>query len=314
MSTTATPMRKTVSTNAAEQTRKGSGPVIVAVGREDVHHLLTAGNALATRLGTSVRVISVVPPILVSGMSGAPIYVPAAEAEMDVRDSIAHMVEREVTRVAGQAPGTSWEVVDGDAAAVLTERASSLRASMLLMGLGRHRAVEQLLAAETTLRVMRHCSAPVLAVNADFDGAPKRAVVATDFSARSALAAQAAIPLLAEGATLHLVHVWQPSGSRAPSIVAAEKRYADSLAERFARLRSVLTVPSGVTVTTSAIEGNVVERVLDFAETTDADLLVAGRQGLSFLTRLMVGSVTTALVRGARCPVLIIPEPSYPAA
>jgi len=58
----------------------------------------------------------------------------------------------------------------------------------------------------------------------------------------------------------------------------------------------------------------VVERVLDFAETTDADLLVAGRQGLSFLTRLMVGSVTTALVRGARCPVLIIPEPSYPAA
>jgi nucleotide-binding universal stress UspA family protein len=196
---------------------------------------------------------------------------------------------------------------------VLTSRASHLGASLLVMGLGRHRAVEKLLAAETTLRVMRHSSAPVLAINAGSDGAPKRVVVATDFSPRSALAAQAVLPLLDDDATLHLVHVWQPSGSSAPSIVAMEKRYADGLAERFARLRSVLAVPAGVKVTTSTIEGNVVERVLEFADSENADLVVAGRQGLSFLTRLMVGSVTTALVRGAHCSVLVVPEPSYPA-
>jgi nucleotide-binding universal stress UspA family protein len=196
---------------------------------------------------------------------------------------------------------------------VVTSRASHLGASLLVMGLGRHRAVEKLLAAETTLRVMRHSSAPVLAIDAGFDGVPKRVVVATDFSARSAIAAQAVIPLLDDGATLHLVHVWQPSGSSAPSIVAMEKRYADTIAERFARLRAVLAVPPGVSVTTSTVEGNVVERVLEFADSANADLLVAGRQGLSFLTRLMVGSVTTALIRGARCSVLVVPEPSYPA-
>ena len=293
--------------------RTSVGPVIAAVGREDVPHLLAVSKAVAARLGTTVRVISVVPPLFVSEMTGAPIYVPAAQAELDLRDSIARMVEREVEQAASASPDTRWEVVIGDVASVLTSRASHLDASVLVMGLGRHRAVEQLLATEATLRVMRHSSVPVLAINAEFDGIPERVVVATDFSARSALAAQQALPFLADGATLHLVHVWQPSGSSASSIAATERRYADALAERFAHFRSVLGVPDGVSVTTSAVEGNVVARLLEFAESSSADLLVAGRQGLSFFSRLMVGSVTTALIRGARCSVLVVPEPSHAA-
>ena len=289
------------------------GPVIAAVGRENVHHLLMTAQAVATRLGTRVQVVSVLPPLFVSGMTGAPVYVPAVEAEMDLRESISRMVEREVGDVADESPGMRWEVAVGDVADVLTTRASSLDASMLVMGLGRHRAVEQLLAVETTLRVMRHSTAPVLAIDSAFDGTAKRAVVATDFSPRSALAAQATLPLLADGAALHLVHAWQRSGSANPTILAAEQRYADHLPDHFARLRAVLDVPASVRVTTDTVEGNVVERVLEFAESTNADLMVAGRQGLSFLSRLMVGSVTTALVRGARCSVLVVPEPSFEA-
>ena len=289
------------------------GPVIAAVGRENVHHLLMTAQAVATRLGTRVQVVSVLPPVFVSGMTGAPVYVPAVEAEMDLRESISRMVEREVGDVADESPGMRWEVAVGDVADVLTTRASSLDASMLVMGLGRHRAVEQLLAVETTLRVMRHSTAPVLAIDSAFDGTAKRAVVATDFSPRSALAAQATLPLLADGAALHLVHAWQRSGSANPTILAAEQRYADHLPDQFARLRAVLDVPASVRVTTDTVEGNVVERVLEFAESTNADLMVAGRQGLSFLSRLIVGSVTTALVRGARCSVLVVPEPSFEA-
>lgn len=287
------------------------GPVLAAAGRENVHHLLMAAQAVATRLGTRVQVVSVLPPVFVSGIAGSPIYVPAVEAEMDLRESISRMVEREVRDVADESPGMGWEVAVGDVAEVLTTRASSLDASMLMMGLGRHRAVEQLLAAETTLRVMRHSSAPVLAIDGAFDGNAKRVVVATDFSPRSALAAQATLPLLADGATLHLVHVRQRSGSTSPTILAAEQRYVDHLPDQFARLRAVLDVPAGVRVITDTAEGNVVERVLEFAENTNADLVVAGRQGLSFFSRLMVGSVTTALVRGARCSVLVVPEASF---
>lgn len=295
----------------AEPPHTRVGPVIVAVGQENVHELLVAGQAVAIRLGTSVRLVSVVPPLFASEVADGPVCVPAEEVNADLGESISRMVEREVRDVGGDAPSTSWEVDHGDVASVLTARASRLDASMLLMGLGRHRAVEKLLAVETTLRVMRHAGVPVLAVGPDFDGGAKCAVVATDFSPRSALAARAALPLLSDGATLHLVHAWQRSSSRTSAIVAKEQRYANAIPERFDRLRSVLDVPEGVNVTTNTLEGSVAERVLEFAESATADLIVAGRQGLSFLTRLLVGSVTTALVRGAQCSVLVVPEPSF---
>lgn len=298
---------------AADRTPAQRGPVIAAVGREDAHHLLVAAQAVATRLGTRVQVVSVLPPVFVSQMAGAPVYVPAVESEMDLRESISRMVAREVEDVADESPGMRWEVAVGEVADVLTTRASKLGASMLMMGLGRHRAVEQLLATETTLRVMRRAVAPVLAIDGTFDGRARCMVAATDFSPRSAIAAQVALPLLAEGGTLQLVHVWQPSGSSNPTAVAAEQRYADHLPDQLARFHSVLEVPDGVRVTINILEGNVVERVLEFAGRNNADLIVAGRQGLSFLSRLMVGSVTTALVRGAQCSVLVVPEPSFAA-
>lgn len=316
MTNAATLTSEAVSTESSQTrtyTRTSVGPVIAAVGREDTRHLLVTAKAVAAMLGTNVKVVSVVPPLFVSQATGAPVHVPEEEAELDLRDSIARLVEREVRAVEDESPDVSWEVVLGDVADVLTTRATNLDASMLVMGLGRHRAVERLLAAETTLRVMRHTSAPVLAINGDFDGHAKCVVVATDFSPRSALAAQAVIPLLAKDAALHLVHAWQPSGSNAPSIAAMEKRYADGLGERFARLRDALDIPGDVRVTTTVLEGNVVERLLEYAQGTKADLMVAARQGLSFLTRLMVGSVTTALIRGAHCSVLVVPEPSYAA-
>lgn len=284
--------------------------MIAAAGHEHVRHLLSVAQAVAARLGTRVQVVSALPPAVVPPMVGAPVYVPAVRAEMDVRESISHMLEREVRAVAGEASDMRWDVAVGDAAEVLTTRASSLGASMLVMGLGPHRAVDQLVAGETTLRVMRHVSVPVLAVNDAFDGTARQVVVATDFSPRSVLAAQAALPLLADAATLYLLHVWQRSESADPALLAAQQRYADQLPDQFAHLRAVLDLPAGVRVTTSTAEGDVVERVLEFAERVNADLVVAGRQGLSFLTRLMVGSVTTALVRRAQCSVLVVPEPS----
>ena len=297
----------------AERPHARVGPVIVAVGQEHVHELLVVAQAVAIRLGTSVRLVSVVPPLFVSAVADGPVCVPAEEVNADLGESISRMVAREVRKVGGDVPGTSWEVGYGDVASVLTTRASRLDASMLLMGLGRHRAVEKLLAAETTLRVMRHASVPVLAVAGGFDGSAECVVVATDFSPRSALAAQAALPLLADGATLHLVHAWQRSSLRTPAIVEKEQRYADAIPERFDRLRAVLDIPDGVRVTTNTLEGGVAEGLLEFAERSNADLIVAGRQGLSFLTRLLVGSVTTALVRGAHCSVLVVPDPSFDA-
>ena len=46
----------------------------------------------------------------------------------------------------------------------------------------------------------------------------------------------------------------------------------------------------------------------DHTTKEDIDLIVMGTQGLSGLARLMLGSVADRVLRGASCPVLLIPS------
>jgi nucleotide-binding universal stress UspA family protein len=313
MATTSTPTQATAVPAPALRPRSRRGPILVAVGSDgDARNLLEAARLVSARLDTPARVVSVVPPLVVPDLAGAPIYLPpSADAERELREGVAQLVERQIRDVLGDAPKWDWEVVSGDPAPVLRNIASDLDASLVLMGLGRHRPIDRLLAAETTLRVVRHVSVPVLAIGASFNALPRSVVVATDFSPRSAVAAEAVLPLLAEGATLHLVHVWERTGSSSAAVRDIERRYEAELPAQFARFRSALAIPAGITVTTDVLEGKIAPRLLDFAEASRADLVVAGRQGLNFLARLAVGSVTTTLVRAAACAVLVVPDASF---
>jgi hypothetical protein len=73
---------------------------------------------------------------------------------------------------------------------------------------------------------------------------------------------------------------------------------------------SALHLPAGIAVRTEVREGKVVPQLIAFAESHHADLVVAGRHGLNPVARFFVGSVTTAIVRGATRSVLVTPEPS----
>jgi len=292
------------------QPRVHQGPVIVAAGEGDLRSLFEAAQLVAPRLGTGVRVVSVVPPLLAPEYVGAAAFVPpTVDTEQELRDDVARLLERQIRDVATDSSRWEWEALSGDPPSTLVRRATELDAALVIMGIGRHRPIDRLLAAETTLRVVRHAATPVLAVGPTFNALPSAVVVATDFGPRSAIAVESALPLLADGATLHLVHVWEPSGSTNAAILAMEQRYQASLPTRFERFKTALTLPAGGCIVTHALEGKIATRLLDLAESVHADLIVAGRQGLSLVARLAVGSVTTALVRGAACAVMIAPEP-----
>ena len=64
---------------------------------------------------------------------------------------------------------------------------------------------------------------------------------------------------------------------------------------------------SGVEVTAMHIQGPLTDKVLQQAEEQQADLIVMGSHGHGALYRLLVGSVTAGVVRGAKCPVLVVP-------
>lgn len=312
MPTTTSQTPETMTDARRPQAPTRTGPVLVAIGEGDVQPLFHAAGIVASRVGSGVHVVSVVRPLLLPDQGATPILMSTSlDAERELREAVADLVERQVREVTGDSRQWAWEVITGDPASVLSRRASTLGASMILMGLGHHRPIDRLLAAETTLRVVRHTSSPVLAIGESFDALPRNVVVATDFSARSALAAESVIPMLGENASLHLVHVWQRSGASHESVRAMEQRYEERLPARFERFRASLGLPDGVTVTTEVLEGTTVARLLEFAQSSHADLIVAGRQGLPLLARLAVGSVTTALIRAATCAVLVVPEPSF---
>jgi nucleotide-binding universal stress UspA family protein len=63
-------------------------------------------------------------------------------------------------------------------------------------------------------------------------------------------------------------------------------------------------------VTGLAEEGVVVDELLSLLEKHPPDLLVVGSRGLSTAKRLLLGSVSDALVHHATCPVLVVRAPS----
>jgi nucleotide-binding universal stress UspA family protein len=60
------------------------------------------------------------------------------------------------------------------------------------------------------------------------------------------------------------------------------------------------------TATGLAYEGVVVDELLEHLEKHPVDLLVMGSRGLSTARRILLGSVSTAVVAHAPCPVLVV--------
>jgi nucleotide-binding universal stress UspA family protein len=225
------------------------------------------------------------------------------EVEEQIRD-----LQKELAEV--RKDGHCWqiEVEHGDPVTSLVRRTNALGASLILIGIGRHKPVDRILGGEMTLRVIRRAHCPVLAVAGELEYRPREVVVATDFSPQSMHAARAALPLLDERAAIHVVNVWQPSATADPTVFAVEDEYARTITTRLARFVADLHAPPGMTVDAMVREGRRAAQIIACAEQHHADLIVAGRHGLNTIALFFVGSVTTALLRGATCSVLVTPE------
>jgi hypothetical protein len=62
-----------------------------------------------------------------------------------------------------------------------------------------------------------------------------------------------------------------------------------------------------VSVDDCVLSGDPARELLAYAARVGADLVAAGSHGHGFISRLVLGSVTTKLLRAARCSVLVIP-------
>ena len=165
-----------------------SSPVIVATdGREQSDAAMMAGGILAGE-SDALRVVSVIKPMpIVSPEAQLPI---SPDFEASRRAQAKRAVLDQMKRVWQDGEGIALELHDGDPATTIARVAHDANAAMIVSGLGRHSVMDRLFGDETALRLIRVSAVPVLAVTSKFIQAPRRIVVAIDFSETSLRAAR----------------------------------------------------------------------------------------------------------------------------
>jgi nucleotide-binding universal stress UspA family protein len=128
-----------------------------------------------------------------------------------------------------------------------------------------------------------------------------RLLFATDLSPASDPALRCASALARRfNADLYLLHVVPALSGANPATDAAAQRATAAMR----RLREEVLAAQDKFATTAILTGDPIERILQKAEDVHADLIVMGTSARCPRTR----GITDAVVRGASCPVLAVPQ------
>ncbi len=294
-------------TAAASEPAVRTAAILVATdGSEGAETALVAATRLVSRFPGGIEILSVLEPMpIISPEAQLPV---SAEVEEERRADRLAVIRAQLKHVTGNDHEWPIELGTGVPAALIARRARELDAKLIILGLGRHRLVDRIFGNEMALQVLRLAPVPVLCVApGGFRWLPRRVIAAVDFSEMSTDAVTAARDLVDEHATLTLAHV--VSREQATGVWEQwQEVYTKALDQSFNRLERVLELPAGYTVEASTLVGDPATELLHAAESTDADLIVTGTHGHGFLSRLLLGSVATGLVRGAKCSVLVVPR------
>lgn len=158
------------------------------------------------------------------------------------------------------------------------------------------------------LDIVRMTSIPVLAVDKPFR-APRRVVVATDFSPSTTRVARMALALAGDGGTMYLAHVdadtdveldWRPARER--------RHFPGDFSRLFKNQVDEIRPGPQVSVETVTLSGKPADEIVRLAERTSADLIACGPHGHNGLERFLLGSVSTSIIRNSPCALLIAPR------
>lgn len=163
-------------------------------------------------------------------------------------------------------------------------------------------------------RALSTSGRPVLTVTASVGAPYRRGVVSVDLAGSSDAAVEVAAALLGES-RLHLFHAINTHDIAVlrnldvPEHVVRNhrQRQKDGAVARMRRKAAQLGL-IGARMRYAAEHGHPVWSALRQAAAVDADLIVAGTQAQSVLSRFLLGSVSRQLVAKSACDVLVVPE------
>lgn len=141
----------------------------------------------------------------------------------------------------------------------------------------------------------------------------KKLLVPTDFSVPASQALQFAVDIAStSNGSIHLVHVVDLPliNDLTPTIYVDDGIVKDSIAKAEKSFTKFIEKYPEVKFTTSVEYGNPSMAILKLIEDLKIDLVVMGTNGASGLKEIFVGSNTEKIVRGAKVPVISIPQGS----
>ena len=190
-----------------------------------------------------------------------------------------------------------------------------LDADLVVVGSSRHSTIGRILAGDVALGLLH--GAPFAVAIAPRGHAGRAAALGSithgfDGSDEAAAALEGALDLArAARATLRLVAVAAPPPfSSAPGLHDRSAHLVDAIEKglRTQLDQAVQSIPAEVTVEAELVRGDPTEELVAAAAGQDG-LLVLGSRGYGPIRRVLLGSVSSALVRSAPCPVLVHPRP-----
>jgi nucleotide-binding universal stress UspA family protein len=137
----------------------------------------------------------------------------------------------------------------------------------------------------------------------------ERILVPVDSSENSKAALKEAIKIAKlTGGKITLIHVYL---SWSPALIdnmeawrAALKNSAKTILDKAQNIAEA----EGFKVETLLVDGNAVQEIVNTANSGHFDLIVMGARGVSKITEILLGSVSSGVLKKAKCPVLIIKE------
>lgn len=226
-----------------------------------------------------------------------------------VEDETRCEVPSSVQRVLNELPVSKrWtrRALRGSPADVINEAAATWDASLIVVGLGHHRAIDRLLGAETTISIIKHATLPVLAVPEATRRLPRNACAAVDFSGASTSAAILAASLLSEKGKLTLLHATPYLGAEADTDAIAQL-YRDAAGKRLAEVLALVRRRTGRQVNGLMLDGEPTDTIVKFARDDSCDLVALGGHIQGLVDRILIGSVRTRVLRAVTCSVLVAP-------
>jgi len=284
-----------------------SRPVIVGIdGSGQAEGAATLGRMLSEALHTRLLVVCCYGYELRMMSSAAVLF------EEVLRDA--------ATTVLGQAANVLEGFSSWDATALLTaspvqgllELAESEDAMAIVVGSSHRGGVGRALAGSVGTRLVQSAPCAVAVAPRGYRDANLGVIgVAYDETAEAQSALRGAVALASgRGAQLRLLSVVEPPSraifaAASPDIVTFLDDLRGLRRDQLRRAEAMIS-DGGLSATSDLLEGAVVETLAE--QTGSFDLLAVGSRRYGPLRRIAAGSVSIGLLRGAACPVLVLPR------